>query len=44
MVLNRGVIIAAKIWKTLPDQFRVADKIGTFKNLMSMFDFTNFTF
>ena len=35
---------AAKIWKTLPDQFRVADKIGTFKNLMSMFDFTNFTF
>ena len=35
---------ATKIWKTLPDQFRAADKIGTFKNLMSMFDFTNFTF
>ena len=26
---------AAKIWKTLPDQFRAANNIGTFKNLMS---------
>ena len=29
---------------TLPDQFRAADEFGTFKNLMSMFDFSNFTF
>ena len=43
MVLNRGVILQL-IWNTLPDQFRAADKIGTFKNLMSMFDFSNFTF
>ena len=35
---------AAKIWNTLPDHFRGADKIGTFKNLMSMLDFSNFTF
>ena len=34
---------AAKIWNTLPDQFRAAYKIGTFKNLMSMLDFSNFT-
>jgi len=26
---------AAKIWNALPDQFRAANKIGTFKNLMS---------
>ena len=35
---------AAKIWNTLLDQFCAADKIRTFKNLMSMFDFSNFTF
>ena len=35
---------AAKTWNSLLDQFRAADKIGTFKNLMSMFDFSNFTF
>ena len=35
---------AARIWNSLLDQFRAADKIGTFKNLMSMFDFSNFTF
>ena len=35
---------AAKIWNALPDQFRAANKIGTFKNLMSKFDFSNFTF
>ena len=35
---------AAKIWNALSDQFRAADKIGTFKNLMSKLDFSNFTF
>ena len=35
---------AAKIWNALPDQFRAANKIGTFKNLMSKLDFSNFTF
>jgi len=35
---------AAKIWNTLPDQFRAAKSIGTFKNLMSKMDFLNFTF
>ena len=36
---------AAKIWNALPDhQFRCANKIGTFKNLMSKLDFSNFTF
>ena len=35
---------AAKIWNALPDQFRAAYKIGTFKNLMSKLDFSNFTF
>ena len=34
---------AAKIWNSLPDQFRAANKIGTFKNLMSKLDFSNFT-
>ena len=34
---------AAKIWNALPDQFRAAN-IGTFKNLMSKLDFSNFTF
>ena len=33
---------AAKIWNALPDQFRAAN-IGTFKNLMSKLDFSNFT-
>ena len=32
------------IWNTLPDQFRAANNIGTFKNLMSKLDFSNFTF
>ena len=27
--------IAVKIWNALSDQFRAANKIGTFKNLMS---------
>jgi len=35
---------AAKIWNALPDQFRAANNIGTFKNLMSEMDFSNFTF
>ena len=35
---------AAKIWNALPDQFRAANIIGTFKNLMSKLDFSNFTF
>ena len=35
---------AAKIWNALPDQFRAANNIGTFKNLMSKLDFSNFTF
>ena len=35
---------AAKIWNALPDQFRPANNIGTFKNLMSKLDFSNFTF
>ena len=33
---------AAKIWNALPHQFRAANKIGTFKNLMSKFFFSNF--
>ena len=33
---------AAKIWDALPDQFRAANNIGTFKNLMSKMDFSNF--
>ena len=43
MVLNRGVI-QAKIWNALLDQFRAANKIRTFKNLMSKLDLSNFTF
>ena len=35
---------AAKIWNALPDQFRAANNIRTFKNLMSKLDFSNFTF
>ena len=35
---------AAKIWNALPHQFRAANNIGTFKNLMSKLDFSNFTF
>ena len=36
---------AAKIWYALLDhQFRAANKIGIFKNLMSKLDFSNFTF
>ena len=35
---------AAKFWNALPDHFRAANKIGTFKNLMSKLDFSNFTF
>ena len=35
---------AAKIWNALPGQFCAANKIGTFKNLMSKLDFSNFTF
>ena len=35
---------AAKIWNALLDQFRAANKIGTFKNLMSPLDFSKFTF
>ena len=35
---------AAKIWNALPDQFRAANKIGKFKNLMSKLDFPNFKF
>ena len=35
---------AAKIWSALPDQFRAANNLGTFKNLMSKMDFLNFTF
>ena len=31
---------AAKIWNALPDQFRTANKIGTFKNLISKGDVT----
>ena len=34
---------AAKIWNALPDQFCATNKIGTFKNLMSKLDFSNFT-
>ena len=34
----------AKICNALPDQFRAANNIGTFKNLMSKLDFSNFTF
>ena len=33
---------AAKIWNALPDQFRAANNIGTFKNLMSNMDSLNF--
>ena len=33
---------AGKIWNTLPDQFRGANSIGTFKMLMSKLDFSNF--
>ena len=36
--------IAAKISNALPDQFCAAVNIGTFKNLMSKLDFSNFTF
>ena len=32
------------IWNALPDQFRAGINIGTFKNLMSKLDFSNFTF
>ena len=35
---------AATIWNALPNQFRAAKNIGTFKNLMSKLDFSNFTF
>ena len=35
---------APKIWNALPDQFRGANKIGTFKNLMSKLNFSNFAF
>ena len=35
---------APKIWNAFPDQFRGANKIGTFKNLMSRLDFSNFIF
>ena len=35
---------AATIWNALPNQFRAANNIGTFKNLMSKLDFSNFTF
>ena len=35
---------AARIWNALPDQFRAANKIGTFKNLLFKLDFSNFTF
>ena len=30
----------AKIWNALPDQFHAANKIRTFKNLMSKLDFS----
>ena len=33
---------AGKIWNALPDQFRAANNIGTFKMLMSKLDFSNF--
>ena len=33
------------IWNALPDQFRAANNIGTFKNFkMSKMDFSNFIF
>ena len=35
---------APKIWNALPDQFRAANNIATFKNLMSKMDFSNCTF
>ena len=35
---------AAKIWNALPDHQFHATNIGTFKNLMSKLDFSNFTF
>ena len=35
---------AAKIWNALPDHQFHAANIGTFKNLMSKLDFSNFTF
>ena len=35
---------AAKIWNARPDQFQATNKIGTFKNLMSRLDFSNFIF
>ena len=35
---------AAKIWNARQDQFRAASNIGTFNNLMSKLDFSNFTF
>jgi len=35
---------AAKIRNALPDQFRAANNIGTFKNLMSKMNFSNFIF
>ena len=37
---------AAKIWNALPDQFRAANKIGTFinKNMKSKLDFLTFIF
>ena len=35
---------AAKTFNALPDQFRAPNNIGTFNNLMSKMDFSNFTF
>ena len=42
--LKSWLYTAAKIWNVLPDQFRAANNIGTFKNLMSKMEFSNFTF
>ena len=42
--LNSWRYTAAKIWNALLDQFWAANNIGTFKNLMSKLDFSNFTF
>ena len=43
-VLKAWPYTAAKIWNALPDQFGAAIDIGTFKNLMSKMDFSNFIF
>ena len=44
MDLNRGATLQLRFSNALPDQFRAANNIGTFKDLMSKLDFSNFTF